>query len=55
MVSLLSALISGLFVSAEFNYVIWVPLGGALALASLTRGAAENRSPVSAKLGRDST
>jgi O-antigen ligase len=35
MVSLLSALISGLFLSIEFNYLIWVPIGGALALANL--------------------
>jgi hypothetical protein len=55
MLSFVSALISGVFVSAEFNYLIWVPLGGALVLANSIKGTAGNQSPSPAGEGADFT
>ena len=38
MIAFISTLISGLFASDEFNYMIWVPVAGALAIGNLRRG-----------------
>jgi O-antigen ligase len=37
LVALISALINNLFDSAEFNYFLWVPLAGGLAVGNIQR------------------